>query len=207
MPLEKIANATYYPTVSYHGGLVANLALGEGRFSLQPEVNFSQRRVRADYTSQGITLTANVYTNRLEVPVLLKATFGDATSSRPRFFVYGGPYGAYALEERYKANIISYGTLSNSLRSIADALVNNLNTNKATYTSSGDRLSYGVAGGLGVAFGLGPGQLTLEGRSLYELGRSKPVDPTGTGIGTRLNETKYMLLQASVGYLIPIGGR
>lgn len=186
---------------------MANLALGQGRFSLQPEVNFSQRRVRADYTSQGITLTANVYTNRLEVPVLLKATFGDANSSRPRFFVYGGPYGAYALEERYKANIISYGTLSNSLRTIADALVNNLNTNKATYNNSRDRLSYGVAGGLGVAFGLGPGQLTLEGRSLYELGRAKPVDPTGTGIATRLNETKYMLLQASVGYLIPIGGR
>ncbi len=207
LPLERVDNATYHPTVSYHGGLMANI--GRGCLSFQPEVNFSQRRVWADYNQQGVVLSVKVNTNRVEVPLLLKATFGNLSTAKPRFFINAGPYGAYIMEERYKANVLSYGGLSASLRTVIDAVVGSLDNKKATFDGNKGRMSYGVAGGLGVVFKAGPGQLTLEGRALYQLGdnSANTADPSGTGLASNIRDTKYALMQASVGYLIPIGSR
>ena len=203
LPLEAVDNATYHPTVSYHGGLV--VSVGRGCFTLQPEVNYSQQHIRADLNQQGVSLSAKVMTNRIEVPLLVKATFGQ---SNTRFFVSGGPYGAYVLGERYKVNLISFGNLAPSFRPVVESVIAGLNGQKATFTGSDGRISYGVAGGLGVAIKTGPGHLTLEGRALYELGNNTLAtapDPSGISLTSNVRNTKYMLLQASVGYIIPIG--
>lgn len=211
LPLESVENATYYPTVSYQGGLV--LGIGRGRVSFQPELNYTQRTVRADYTSQGVSLSAKAFTNRIEVPLLAKATFGN-TDSKARFFVNLGPYGAYVLNERYRADLLSLDLsyISNAqLRAAAEqairSQVNTLNNSKAAFDGAKGRLSYGAAGGLGVVIKAGPGQLTLEGRALYELGNNASAmsDPSGAGVASSIRDTKYALLQASVGYSIPLG--
>lgn len=205
LPLEVVENATYYPTVSYHGGLVLNI--GRGNLTFQPEINYSQRHIRADYNQQGVSLSAKVMTNRIEVPVLAKYTFGQ---SNTRFFINGGPYGAYILNERYKANLISFGNANPTLRPIIESVIAGLNNKEAAFEGSDGRISYGVTGGLGVAIKAGPGNLTLEGRALYELGDNTPAnspDPSGISITSNVRNTKYVLLQASVGYSIPIGSR
>ncbi|MCY7358548.1 MAG: PorT family protein [Rudanella sp.] len=205
LPLEAVDNATYYPTVSFHGGLVANV--GRGCLTFQPEVNYSQRHIRADFNQQGISLSAKVMTNRIEVPLLAKATFGH--SSNARFFINAGPYGAYVLSERYKANLISFGNTNPALRPIIESVIAGLNNKKATFSGNDGRISYGLAGGLGVVIKAGPGQVTLEGRALYQLGDNTSTsapDPSGISLTATIRDTKYALLQASIGYLIPIGG-
>lgn len=203
LPLEAVENATYYPTVSYHGGIV--FSIGRKNLTLQPELTYSQRHIRADYNQQGVSLSAKVMTNRIEVPVLVKYTFGHANT---RFFINGGPYGAYILNERYKASLISFGNANPSLRPIIESVISGLNNKEATFEGSDGRLSYGVAGGLGVGIKAGPGSLTLEGRALYQLGDNTPAnapDPSGISLTSNVRNTKYVLLQASVGYSIPIG--
>lgn len=203
LPLEAVDNATYYPTVSFHGGLLVNI--GRGMFTLQPEVNYSQRHIRADFNQSGASLSAKVMTTRLEVPLLVKATFGQ---SNARFFMNAGPYGAYVLGEQYRASLLSLGSLDPRFRPAVELAIANLNNKQATFTGSEGRISYGVAGGLGVALKTGPGHLTLEGRALYQLGDNMPAnapDPSGISLTSNLRNTKYMLLQASVSYIIPIG--
>ncbi|TAE31777.1 MAG: PorT family protein [Cytophagales bacterium] len=208
LPLEAVDNATYYPTAALNGGLVANL--GRGRFTIQPEINFSQRSIRADYNAQGVSLSARVLTNRLEVPILIKYNFRGPDDDRSGLFLTAGSYATYVLREQYKAKILSYGNLSTSLQAIADAVVNSLDGSKATFDGSKGRVSYGVAGGLGYGFNTQAGQITLEGRALYQLGDNTPenfTDPSGVGIASNIRDTKYMLLQLTIGYLIPVGGR
>lgn len=183
--------------------------LGRGWLSFQPEINFSQRRVWADYMQQGVIVSVKAKTNRVEVPLLVRAMFGDAARAKPRFFINAGPYGAYVLDEGYKASTLSYGELSASLRPVIDAVVGSLNNRKATFDGNKGRISYGMAGGLGMAFNAGLGQLTLEGRALYQLGDNAPTidDPSGTGLAANVRDTRYALIQASVGYMIPVGSR
>lgn len=203
LPLEAVDNATYHPTVSYHGGLFVNI--GRGKFTLQPELNYSQRHIRADFNQSGASLSAKVMTNRVEVPLLIKSTFGQ---SNARFFINAGPYGAYVLGEKYKASLLSLGSLDPRFRPAVESAIANLNNKQATFTGSEGRISYGVTGGLGVAIKTGPGHLTIEGRALYQLGDNTPAnapDPSGISLTSNLRNTKYMLLQASVGYVIPIG--
>ena len=56
-------------------GVGFNLPLGEGAFSIQPELNFIQKGDKAeqDGTSEKLTL------NYIELPVLVKASFGGAS--------------------------------------------------------------------------------------------------------------------------------
>jgi hypothetical protein len=159
--------------------------------TFQPEVNYSQISVKAGASIQGFNLSVQGINNRVEVPLLVKASFGD--SDRARFFVNAGPYAAYILSSRLKASLGPFGDIDE----------------KVTFEGSEGRISYGLAGGLGVAIPLGPGHLTIEGRGLYELGdnaKNMSVDPT-IPVDTDVQNTKYLTLQASIGYLIPIGGR
>ncbi|WP_019990295.1 porin family protein [Rudanella lutea] len=189
LPLESVEGATYQNTFGYHGGLVFNI--GRGMITFQPEVNYSQISVKAGASIQGFNLSVQGINNRVEVPLLVKASFGDP--DRARFFVNAGPYAAYILSSRLKASLGPFGDIDE----------------KVTFEGSEGRISYGLAGGLGVAIPLGPGHLTIEGRGLYELGdnaKNMTVDPT-IPVDTDVQNTKYLTLQASIGYLIPIGGR
>ena len=189
LPLEEVAGATYETAIGYHGGLVLNF--GRGIFSFQPEINYSQQKVKASATFQGQGISLTATENRIEVPLLLKFSFGNPAGSR--FFVNVGPYGSYALNGMVKGNVLGIPV-----------------NEKVTYDGSEGRISYGAAGGIGVALKLGPGHLTIEARGLYELGNNAPKTTTVPGDPTssvNTNEIDRVLLQGSLGYLIPIGGR
>ncbi|HEY9046312.1 MAG TPA: porin family protein [Ohtaekwangia sp.] len=70
-------------------GVGFNLPLGEGAFSIQPELNYIQKGFKA--SEDGGTAKLNL--NYLELPVLVKASFGDVT----KFYVNAGPSIAYGL--------------------------------------------------------------------------------------------------------------
>ena len=61
-----------------------------------------------------------------------------------------------------------------------------------------NRFSYGAAGGVGVALKAGPGHATIEVRGLYQLGI------TNNSVST---DPRAINAQATVGYMLPLGGR
>ena len=155
--------------VGFHGGLVFNI--GGPTFSVQPEVLLSQYGIRLNLGSDYIQTKYNL----IEVPVLLKVSFG-----RPdlRFFVNAGPVATYAM-----SGTVSYRE---------DGQINS----DAINMGKQGRLSYGGAGGAGLAIKAGPGNVLLEGRYTYLL--------TNQEDGVRSTPQNAML---SVGYLIQLGGR
>jgi hypothetical protein len=76
-----------------------NMPLGEGPISLQPELNFIQKGYKADVSFDGIDIETKTTLSYLEVPVLVKATFGEAT----KFFVNAGPSVGFGLGGKVKA--------------------------------------------------------------------------------------------------------
>lgn len=124
----------------FHGGVVMNI--GGPSFSVQPEILYTQYGIRMAYGADYLQLNYNL----IEVPVLVKASFG-----RPelRFFINAGPVGAYTLS----------GSVSvrESGQSQAQAI---------DMTGAG-RFSYGATGGAGVALKMGAGTILVEGRYSY----------------------------------------
>jgi hypothetical protein len=112
-------------------------------FSVQPELLFSQYGIKLTQGSDYLQVKYNV----VEMPILLKATFGQ----RPdlKFFVNAGPVFSYAAS----------GTVSAQEAGQSDS--------QAMDLSQQGRFAFGVAGGVGVALKAGPGSLLLEGRYSY----------------------------------------
>lgn len=80
-------------------GVGFNMPLGEGPISLQPELNFIQKGFKEEYDVFGTTVDSKTTLNYLEVPVLVKATFGEAT----KFYVNAGPSVGFGLGGKVKA--------------------------------------------------------------------------------------------------------
>jgi|GEM_PF-1007760 len=76
----------------------------------------------------------------------------------------------------------------------------NVSANGKTQSLDGadGRLGFGAAVGIGAALKTGPGHLTIELRGLYSLG------DTDSGFNT---ESRVINTQATLGYIIPLGGR
>ncbi|GAB4003787.1 hypothetical protein GCM10028808_00080 [Spirosoma migulaei] len=124
----------------FHGGVIVNI--GGPNFSVQPEILYTQYGVRVAAGADYFQLKYNL----VEVPILLKASFGQPNL---RFFINAGPVAGYTTS----------GTISvqESGQSQSQAL---------DVTSSG-RLSFGASGGAGVALKAGPGSVQLEARYSY----------------------------------------
>lgn len=69
--------------VGFTVGVGFNFPLGTGPISLQPELNFIQKGWKAEDGDA----TAKAKLNYLEIPILVKATFGEAT----KFYLNAGP--------------------------------------------------------------------------------------------------------------------
>lgn len=76
-------------------GMGFNLPLGSGPLSIQPELNFIQKGSKANIDIYSSKLKLNY----LEVPVLVKATFGETT----KFYFNAGPSIALGLGGKLKA--------------------------------------------------------------------------------------------------------
>jgi opacity protein-like surface antigen len=89
---DDVEDAKFKPGFTIGAGL--NMPLGTGMISLQPEINYIQKGVKFEEgdISEKYTL------NYLEVPVLVKATFGEGT----KFYVNAGPSVAFGLGGKYK---------------------------------------------------------------------------------------------------------
>ncbi|GAB3342113.1 hypothetical protein GCM10027299_56660 [Larkinella ripae] len=162
----------------FTGGIIINYGIGNV-FSIQPEILYTRRSVKFAGEEQGQKYSFQLSTNAVEIPLLLKFSFGQKT----RFFVNAGPYAAYGLDASAKF-VVDGETLLNE---------------KQKLTKNDARLEYGVTGGLGIAIPAGPGSLLIEGRYTYSLGNNadpKPAEYISQQIGT-----------ISVGYLFPLGGK
>lgn len=147
------------PVTGYHAGVVMNI--GGPKFSLQPEVLYSQYGARFDGGANSVELRTNV----IEVPILAKYTFGHRTT---RFFVNAGPFLDYALNGK-----LTLAFLGRTL------------TQDITFDKTSDRIAYGLAGGVGLTRPLGRGNLLLEARYSYSL-RSRVPQLGGTNIHASL---------------------
>ncbi|MCU0341300.1 MAG: PorT family protein [Spirosomaceae bacterium] len=164
--------------LGYHGGLIFNI--GGERFSVQPEVLYSQIGVKSTVAAPGQNIESTLKVNTLTMPVLLKlALGGDAF----KFFVNAGGYGSYALSGTTK--LTSNGNTLNQ---------------KLEFRTNDGRIEYGAVGGAGISLGLGAAQLLVEGRYYYGLGNNGQDIPAAT-------QSFVRNIQGSVGILIPLGGK
>ena len=145
----------------FHAGAIFNI--GGPSFSVQPEILYSQYGVRLNVGSDYVQLKYNL----LEVPVLLKATFGQPNV---RFFINAGPVATYTMN----------GTIS-----FRDMDQTGSQKNDLTNTS---RLSFGASGGSGVALKAGPGAVQLEARYTYLFSNNEN--------GDKLNPQNFMVSAA-----------
>ncbi|MGV3560452.1 porin family protein [Larkinella arboricola] len=162
----------------FTGGLVINYGLGNV-FSIQPEILYTRRSVKFSGEAEGQKVSFLLSTNAVEIPLLLKLSFGRKT----RIFINAGPYAAYGLDARLKV--------------VADG--ETLYDEKQKLTKDDARLEYGVTGGLGIAIPAGPGRLTIEGRYIYSLGTNADPQPA--------EYISNQVATVSVGYVIPLGKR
>lgn len=129
------------PVMGFHAGAV--LSFGRRAFTVQPEVLYAQYGFKAAAGSDYLQFKFNV----IEVPLLLKYTFGQ---SNARFFVNGGPTATYLLG----------GTISVKSGGETGEAPIEVGPNDG-------RLNYGGSIGVGVALQAGPGSLHVEARGTY----------------------------------------
>lgn len=86
----------------FTAGVGVNMPLGKGLFSIQPELNFIQKGWY--YSNSTATFSGwveNTTLNYLEIPVLVKASFGK---NKTRFYVNAGPSFALGLGGNQSVN-------------------------------------------------------------------------------------------------------
>ncbi|WP_460974967.1 porin family protein [Spirosoma knui] len=169
------AKAQYAPGVT--AGLVINYAFDKS-FSIQPEVSYTQlgSQYKGNFRGQELKIGSTI--NVVEVPVLLKYSFGDF-SHGIQLFVNAGPFIYYGLSAQTKTTV---GTQSD--------------TQKTTFDKNTDgRLIYGVAAGVGASAPIGPGSLLVEARFNYGL---------GSNAKNASDDDKTKVVTLSVGYLIKL---
>lgn len=89
---DDVDDAKFKPGFTIGAGL--NMPLGSGMISLQPEINYIQKGGKFEEGDFSDKYTVNY----LEVPVLVKATFGEGT----KFYVNAGPSVAFGLGGKNK---------------------------------------------------------------------------------------------------------
>ena len=75
-----------------------NLPLGTGPISVQPELNYIQKGFKSEMDFDGTVLDTRWKVGYLELPVLVKASFGEAT----KFYLNAGPSIAMGLGGKMK---------------------------------------------------------------------------------------------------------
>lgn len=148
----KDVTSEFKPLIGYGGGLVANFGLGK-HLSFQPEVLYAQEGFSIDGELAGEKYKGSVTANVIQVPLLIKYSFGEYNKG---FFVNVGPYGNYLI------NVVSNDKT--------------FGTGKTTTKPDKTTIEYGVSGGLGVAVPVGKGRLLVEARGTFYLGSTEKED-------------------------------
>jgi len=157
------------PYFGYGGGLVANFALGK-HFSFQPEVLYAQEGFSLKGEEDGIKIDAAFKLSGIQVPLLIKYSFGESNKG---FFINAGPYGTYLLN-----SMIHDKTPGGE---------------KVTVKPEKTTIEYGVAAGFGVAVPMGKGRLLIEARGNYYLGATgEELDLTDAAFVTGTVSVGYL---------------
>ncbi len=175
----------YTSRAAFCGGAAVSVGLSH-RLSLQTELNFSpqggQRKGMQPLASnningivlpQGTILYANFKNNTilnyLEVPLLLKITFGR----KLKYFVSAGPCISFILNAKSKTSgnssiyLDKDGTMPLSVNEVPLPAIPFDNT--SNIRESIRTINTGITGGFGFSYPLGPGRILLEGRALVGL--------------------------------------
>jgi hypothetical protein len=137
----------------------------------------------------------------LEVPLLARFTFGD----KLRFFLDAGPYFGYLVRARALTTGASAlyldeaGTMPIIVPPATEPLVVDLGA-ETDVMASLKKSNVGLAGGGGIMFPLGPGDLLLEAR--FQLGLSTLQKFPETD-----GQTQTGAVVISLGYTLPLGRR
>jgi len=197
-------------------GAAFELGLGN-TISLQPEILYSQKGAFAKINLFDIPIETTEKLNYLEVPVLVKASFGDEDGFR--FFVYAGPYVGYALNGKGKVAITfesetqpgKFETITGDYKiKFGEKPANSTNPasllEDVQYYSKDDvnRLDIGAYAGAGISIPVGPGALSLEGRYGYGF-TDYQKDPSGIRSKENL-KSQTRSISVFLGYAIPLGG-
>lgn len=164
-------------------GAAAEIGISE-RFAIQPEVLFSQSGfiLKDEFELSGELIDLDVRYNYLQIPLLAKLKFG---SDAAVFNVFAGPHVGFGLGN------ITFGT----------EVMGEKETETQSWEDTGyTKFDFGVTGGVGVSFPVGPGKLGIDLR--YQLGLSNLSDEDDDD-----EKASNRNFQAGVSYLIPIGGK
>lgn len=158
-------------------GLFFNIPLSQN-MSLQPEVNYSQRGLAYAYQEDYDRLK----TNYIEVPLLLKLSFGNRT----KFFFNLGGYGAYWLS----------GELANKTDGKTSTLKYPFDKDLSDGIAD-NRIDYGAMAGLGISTEIFGGSFFIEGRYTYGLADISKFETNPSNY----TSSKNQIIGASAGYL------
>ncbi len=184
--------------LTFHGGIVSNIAFTRN-LSLQTEFLFSKKGHRLNYRKDTVELNIDGYQkyvlNYLEVPVLLKVSFGP---DEVKGFVNAGPYWGRWIGGKNKTKV--------------DYIINGESepvdeTNKIDFDTDFEDLAYdanqsdfGLIIGGGFMYEAGPGNLLIDFRytmSLRDI--NKWDDPNQQPEGYK--EHRNRVFSISFGYL------
>ncbi|MDJ1501774.1 porin family protein [Xanthocytophaga agilis] len=145
-------------TSGFSAGAAFELGIGD-IFSIQPEILYTQKGFKEKYDDGNI----DYHINHLEVPILLKETFGEEDNLQ--FFGYVGPYLGYALGGKLKDK--ENGMSSTSKIKFKDEPENYSGGDIYISKNEVNRLDIGAYVGAGVSLPVGPGAFSLEARYGY----------------------------------------
>lgn len=157
------------------------IAISEN-FAVQPELMYIQKGYGEEDSFQGQTFSIDLIINQIDVPVLAKYLFVNSETFSA--YAAGGPVFGYALSAKGKSE-------SNGDKEEVDL---DWDDDLPDYNRFEVLVSIGAGAGLPV----GPGQIVLDLRYLFGLTDLDGADDDFTA--------KNNGFQATVGYMIPIGG-
>ncbi len=128
--------------LGFHAGVLLNVPIGK-TFSIQPEVLYLQNGAKFTRTINGTEFVFRTRQNVVQLPLLLKASFGGRT----QLYVEAGGFGSYAL---FVQTTTTAGGQSQQTTT--------------QYTGSAGRFEFGVVGGLGVSLPVGKNKFQIGGR-------------------------------------------
>ncbi|MCB0661566.1 MAG: PorT family protein [Saprospiraceae bacterium] len=156
-------------------------------FSLQPELNFTQKGIEFDGTQDGEDLYIKLRTNYVELPVLFKARYGNDFI---KGYAFVGPSIGFAAN-RFISTKIGDGDCE---------------TESIDFITEGDvqdqRWEVSAIGGVGIDIAAGPGAFVVDVRYALGLTDDSKFD------GDKPTDWKKSLNKGctlSVGYKIPLG--
>ena len=186
---------TYNNKVGFLGGVMLNADVtGDGFFSIQPELLYSQKGFENKPTAYDNTVAGigykeqregNVNYNYLDLPVLFKINAGG-------FYVEGGPQVSYLISSNKETRV----TRTNSLTGRAETF----ETQNKNDISQLNRTELGYAAGLGYQAANG---LSLGLRYTGAFNDLVKSSTDGSYFNGDLKNARHSAFQASIGYLIP----